>query len=301
LASYKDYKNRRRNVTSVINKLKEKNEKKGFDKDERFFEWTPDENKNANVRMRFLPSKSDLPPIISRYRHGFQYNGKWYIANCPTTIKKKCKACMLNSAICDSSSTGKEECQGRFRRKEYIANVYIIKDENNPANDGTVKLYKFGQSIYDMIAEQLQGDGDEPVDIFDFEEGCNFTLKVRRKKGYANYDKSQFSDPAPLEGGDELYEKIFEQIHELDEFLADKEFPSEEWQEKRLNHVFGAAYLNKYLGTVGKNTDDSEDEDDGITNTPSKADSVDTSEDVSDDSEDEDDVADDDLNEFFNS
>ena len=89
--TFASYKKKRKDVGSLLTKIKDANEKKKKDySDDRQYAYTKDKTGNAFAVLRFLPSKNDLPPVISTYRHGFQHRGRWFIESCPTTIKQKC-------------------------------------------------------------------------------------------------------------------------------------------------------------------------------------------------------------------
>ena len=290
--SYSEYKNRRKNVNSVLDKLKKSNDSSKKDySDDRFYEWKADDVGNAKVVIRFLPSCNDLPPVISRFRHSFQKGGKYYIENCPTSIGKKCPLCEQNSDLCDAGQ--KEQCTGRFRRKEYFANILVVKDAAAPENEGKVFLYKFGQTIYDKLLEKLQPEDDDvdPIDIFDFETGMNFTLNICRKKGFANYDKSSFKEASAIEGGDEKYEEIFGKILPLGEFREEKQFKDYDKLKDRLSKVLGAASVNMSLGSK---VDEEINE-----NVEQESSDNDTNNNESSDSNEDADVGADDLDEFF--
>jgi hypothetical protein len=123
----------------------------------------------------------------------------------------------------------------------YIANVYIISDPKNPANEGTVKLFKFGKKIFDkiMAAMQPEFEDEESINPFDFWQGANFKLKIRKVDGYWNYDKSEFESPSPLLNDDDALEALWKKENSLAEFLSASNFKSYEDLEKRLNQVLG--------------------------------------------------------------
>ena len=50
---------------------------------------------------------------------------------------------------------------------------------------------------------QPQFADEQAVNPFDFWEGANFKLKIRKVEGYWNYDKSEFDKPSPLLADDD--------------------------------------------------------------------------------------------------
>ena len=69
-------------------------------------------------------------------------------------------------------------------------------------------------------------EDETPVNPFDFWEGANFKMKIRKVDGFSNYDKSEFDNPAPLLEDDDKMEEIWKTQHSLQEFLAPEHFKS---------------------------------------------------------------------------
>ena len=44
---------------------------------------------------------------------------------------------------------------------------------------------------------------EQEINPFDFWDGANFKLKIRKVEGYRNYDKSEFASPSALFDGDD--------------------------------------------------------------------------------------------------
>ena len=76
----------------------------------------------------------------------------------------------------------------------------IVSDPKHPENEGQVKLYKFGKKIFDKITEAMKPEFEDetPINPFDFWEGANFKLKIRKVDGYWNYDKSEFDSTSAI-------------------------------------------------------------------------------------------------------
>ena len=91
--NFEAYKKSRRDVKDIAKKIVDANDSKSKNSDytdERIYKYTKDKAGNTFVLMRFLPSKNDLPPVISRFRHFFEHKGKWFVEFCPTKIGKEC-------------------------------------------------------------------------------------------------------------------------------------------------------------------------------------------------------------------
>ena len=123
----------------------------------------------------------------------------------------------------------------------YYANIYVVKDPSNPQNEGGVFLYKFGKKIFDKIMESMQPEFEDesPINPFDFWQGANFKLKIVKKDGYWNYDKSEFDTVAPLLEDDDALEAIWKKQFSLAAVTAPDQFKSYDDLSKRLKYVLG--------------------------------------------------------------
>ena len=90
-----------------------------------------------------------------------------------------------------------------------------------------------------MEAMKPEFADEEPINPFDFWQGANFKLKIRKVAGYQNYDSSEFARPSALFDDDEKLEKIYNNLHDLNEFLDPKNFKTYEDLKKRLDYTLG--------------------------------------------------------------
>ena len=102
---------------------------------------------------------------------------------------------------------------------------------------------------------QPEFDDEEPINPFDFWKGANFRLKLVKKDGYWNYDKSDFASPSILLDDDEELENVYNSLHDLNEFVNPKEFKGYDDLKKRLEYVLGIR------GTVKKQDEETINED----------------------------------------
>ena len=203
--------------------------------------WKPTRDKAGNgfAILRFLPApQGEEMPFVRMWDHGFQGpTGLWYIENSLTTLNQDDPVSEYNSKLWNSGiDSDKDQARKQKRRLKYIANVLVIKDSGNPANEGKVFMYSFGKKIFDKLNDLMnpQFEDETPVNPFDFWEGANFRLKIRQFEGYPNYDKSEFDAPSALfEGNDEQIEATWNQQHSLQEVVDAKNFkPYHELKEK---------------------------------------------------------------------
>ena len=86
---------------------------------------------------------------------------------------------------------------------------------------------------------QPEFEDETPINPFDFWQGANFKLKIRKVDGYWNYDKSEFDAPAPLLDDDDALEALWKKEYSVAEFTSQSNFKSYEDLERRLKSVLG--------------------------------------------------------------
>jgi len=242
------------NRQSAIDKLVKAAEKVGGATksygDDRFWNPTVDKSGNGYAVIRFLPQREgeDLP-WVRYWDHGFKGpTGRWYIENSLTSIGKDDPLAEINARLWNSGvESDKEIVRDRKRRLHYVSNILVVSDPGNPANEGKVMLFKYGKKIFDKIMDimQPQFQDETPVNPFDFWEGANFKLKIRKVEGYRNYDKSEFDSPSQLFGGDEdLLKETYDGLHSLADFVDPKNYKSYEELKRKLIEVLGEEEVN---------------------------------------------------------
>jgi hypothetical protein len=230
-------------LTSKLVKEVEKMNTTGGGEDDRL--WKPELDKTGNgfAVIRFLPApEAEDLPWAKLYTHAFQGPGGWYIENSLTTLGQKDPVSEYNRELWNSGSDKDKETVRKQKRKlSYYSNIYVVKDPVNPQNEGKVFLFKYGKKIFDkiMAAMQPEFEDETPINPFDFWEGANFKLKIRKVDGYWNYDKSEFDRPAALLDDDEAMEAIWKKQYSLVSVTAQDQFKTYEQLESRLKMVLG--------------------------------------------------------------
>ena len=245
--SYKDIK-KQSSLGSLTQKLVKEVEKMnntgGGGADERL--WKPEVDKTGNgyAVIRFLPApEGEDIPWAKMYSHAFQGPGGWYIENSLTTTGGKDPVSEHNRELWNSGvESDKDTVRKQKRKLSYYANIYVVKDPTNPQNEGGVFLYKFGKKIFDKVMESMQPEFEDetPINPFDFWQGANFKLKIVKKDGYWNYDKSEFDKVSPLLEDEDALEAIWNKEYSLTAITAADQFKSYDDLKKRLDYVLGA-------------------------------------------------------------
>ena len=205
--------------------------------------WKPEVDKAGNgyAVIRFLPAPDgeDLP-WVKMYSHAFQGPGGWYIENSLTTLNQKDPCSEFNTSLWNSGvESDKQIARNQKRKLAFYSNIYVVKDPANPENEGKVFLYKFGKKIFDKImgAMQPQFEDESPLNPFDFWQGADFKVKIKKVAGYWNYDSSEFAAASPLLKDDDALESIWKKEYSLSEIVAADQFKTYDELKKRLESV----------------------------------------------------------------
>ena len=232
-------------------------EKKSY-KDERL--WKPEVDKSGNgyAVIRFLPAvEGEDMPWAKVWNHAFQGpTGQWYIENSLTTLGQKDPVSEMNSAYWNTGIESDKEIARKQKRKlQYFSNIYVVSDSKHPENEGKVFLFRYGKKIFDkiMAAMQPEFEDEKAINPFDFWEGANFKLKIRKVAGYWNYDSSDFDSSSALFDNDEKIEEVWKSQYALNEFTAATNFKSYEELKTRLDAVLSGSVT---VGNVAEEMED---------------------------------------------
>ena len=248
-------------ISSAFEKVANpQSEQKSFT-DDRFWRLEGDKAGNGTATIRFLPRvEGDELPWVRIFSHGFQGpTGKWYIENSLTTLGENDPVGELNTQLWNSGSeANKEIARKQKRRLSFTANILIVSDPKHPENEGKVFLWKFGKKIFDKIMDKARPtfEDEKPVNVFDFWEGANFKLRMRKKDGYANYDESAFMEPSAVSDNEDTLLNIVNSQHKLSEFLDRKNFKPYDELKKKLDQVLsGDSFSGKSAAEMAEEED----------------------------------------------
>jgi len=231
-------------------------EKKSY-VDERLWKPTMDKTGNGYAVIRFLPApKGEDLPWVKLWNHAFQGpTGQWFIENSLTTLGNNDPVSEYNSKLWNSGIESDKEIARKQKRKlQYYSNIYVVSDAANPQNEGNVFLYRYGKKIFDKVMEAMQPPfpDTDPINPFDFWEGANFKLKLRKVDGYWNYDLSSFDSVTPLlDGDDGALEEMYNKQYSLADFTSPTNFKSYDELKTRLDAVLsGTVIANTTVQTL---------------------------------------------------
>ena len=229
-------------LTKQLEKTIDQPDRKNKYQDDRL--WKPELDKSGNgyAVIRFLPAiEGEDMPWQRVWHHAFQGpGGQWYIENSLTTLNKKDPVSEENTRLWNTGvESDKDIARKRKRKLQYYSNILVVSDPKHPENDGKIFLYKFGKKIFDKITEAMNPafEDEKATNPFDFWEGANFKLKIRKVDGFWNYDKSEFEQISKVKTTDDEIDKIWKSQYALKPFVDPTSFkPYDELKEK-LNRV----------------------------------------------------------------
>jgi len=251
---------RSNSLDKLLNAVKEDNapqEKKSYI-DERL--WKPELDKSGNgyAVLRFLPApEGEELPWVKLWNHAFQGpTGQWYIENSLTTINQKDPVSEYNSKLWNSGVESDKEIARKQKRKlQYFSNILVVSDPKHPENEGRVFLFRFGKKIFDKMMEAMQPafEDETPINPFDFWEGADFKLKIRKVDGFWNYDKSEFAAASPIADDESKIESIWKSQYSLAEYTAPTNFKSYDELSTRFHQVISGTTK---VGNVSEEIED---------------------------------------------
>lgn len=209
-----------------------------------------DSDGNAHAKIRFLPGlESEEEPIyVEQITHGFKgVGGKFFYEYCPTAVEKPCPICDANRKIVDDnggdfdalSEVPQKLVRNRSRKITYYANVLVIENPSDPSVNGKVMKFRFGKKILEKIMAKVnpQFETDPPVLVWEYLEGSDFKLVIKKVKGFANYDDSSFEAVRPLDDA-------------TISMCRDKQFPLAQYTDPKLYKDYNVI-RNRLSGAIG--------------------------------------------------
>lgn len=253
MVDFAQLRNQKDTAAQLNEQLAKLNQSSGESKgdDDRF--WSPSYDKNGNsfslIRFLSAPQGEDVP-FVRRFEHGFRgpESGQYIFTNCPTTHGKDCPICEMNKQLWATELKANRDWVSKEskRKLSYYANIYVIKDENSPENEGKVFLYRFGQKVMDLILRAANPEYEEEprFDAFNMWTGANLRLKLWKDGKFPQYDRISFAPQSPLAESDDEIEKIWTLGYSLQSFVSPDQFETYDEITKRLAIVMGTGQSN---------------------------------------------------------
>lgn len=233
--------------------------------DSRFWKLPVDKTGNGEAVIRFLGCDPEKPeetsPFVSKEKHFFKGKTlKIYAENCPKTIGKDCPVCdgniEVNMKYKDNKELAKKINEGRYPKKNFYANIYVVECKARSEDEGKVFLFEFGPKIFEKIKEANAPTSarKKAIDAFSiFDDGANFVMIAKTDNKQRNYDSSFFEDCSFLTEDEKKMEEIMKSTYSLQSIISEENFKSYDELEKILERV-------DTLKRGGSHKDEDEDE-----------------------------------------
>jgi hypothetical protein len=231
--------------------------------------------KNKTYTVRLLPNIKDAAKTFFHY-----YSYAWesfstgqYITNVsPTTFGDRDPIGEYKFRISKHGTPAeKEKGEKIMRRESWLVNAYVIDDPTNPANNGSIKLMRFGRQLNKIIMDAINGDDADQFGskIFDLsDEGCNLRVKVDVQGDFPTYVSSKFLMPCAVQGLDGDPNDVYNNTIDLESIYRIKSYDElEEVLNEHFHGVVGGVTNNQAAVpntpvVESVTTKDSEDDDD---------------------------------------
>jgi hypothetical protein len=247
--------------SSVANIAKQNN---GTDKDERFWSLTRDESGVGTAVIRLVPGKGGetTPPIVRIYKHEIfikKPTGKWgvYRNTSPSTIGQPCP---VSDAYTELKNSGVKEFELLVakigRRTQFISNAIIVNDLGNPSNNGQLKLWGYGKTIFDQIlsalepSEQQKQLGVQPKELFNLMNGEEIVISVSGKKLDTKYNLT-FNPPKPYADEATVTDIVMNKAYDLTEFIDPNNIKDYETLRNEFARAIADTDIEKALLKIG--------------------------------------------------
>ena len=218
-----------------------------FAEDKRFYKLTKDKEGNGGAVIRFLPDRNkNMIMQVNKINTTIEKNGKKRFVNelSPQTIGLPCP---FQEEWARLWNLGQKDESKKFGRAiRYYANIKVIKDPLNPANEGKIFLLDMSGTLKDKIQKLVspsQADKDlgaAAKQLFNPIKGNSFRLVCRKgTNGIPSYDSSDAvaEENSIYNSMEEAFEDIKNNTHDLNDFKKPETYLSYEKLQDKLRWV----------------------------------------------------------------
>ena len=218
-----------------------------YAEDDRFYKLAKDKEGNGGAVIRFLPDRNkNMIMQVNKINTTIEKNGKKRFVNelSPQTIGLPCP---FQEEWARLWNLGQKDESKKFGRAiRYYANIKVIKDPLNPANEGKIFLLDMSGTLKDKIQKLVspsQADKDlgaAAKQLFNPIKGNSFRLVCRKgTNGIPSYDSSDAvaEENSIYNSMEEAFEDIKNNTHDLNDFKKPETYLSYEKLQDKLRWV----------------------------------------------------------------
>jgi hypothetical protein len=150
----------------------------------------------------------------------------------------------------------KKKAEKVNRSEKWMVNAYVIDDPTNPANNGSVKIIRYGRQLAKIIDEAIDGEDASEFGprIFDLsKEGVNLKIKVEKQGEYPSYVSSRFTSPQDLGLTESKQRELYDSVHDLKKIVGIK--TADELRELWNEHFLCTCTTSSALAPVAQELD----------------------------------------------
>jgi len=218
--------------------------------------------------LRLVPFVKDpSKTFFHYYSHGWvsEMTGQYLSAISPQTWGDRDPIAEARYRLSRTGSEDEKEKAKALNRKEnWLVNVYVVKDPDNPENEGKVKILRFGRQLHKIVMEAIEGEDQKEFGerIFDLSnDGCSFRVKVEEQGGYPTYVSSRFASPSKISGVTaDTIKDIYEQTFDLENVFPVKSYDELQLMLNEHYHGITEESVAEPAATASTNTPDEEDD-----------------------------------------
>lgn len=185
-----------------------------------------------SYEVRLLPNVDDPSKTFYHYfSHGWTSfsTGQYVTALSPMTWGERDPIAEYRQKIFRTGSPEeKAKSDSIFRRENWLVNAYVVNDPDDPENNDTVKILRFGKQLHKIIMEGITGEDSDQFGerIFDMSEnGCTFRVRCEKQGDYPTYVSSKFLMPSGIPGmTDARVKEVYDSCHNLGETFRSKTY-----------------------------------------------------------------------------
>jgi hypothetical protein len=185
-----------------------------------------------SYEVRLLPNVEDPSKTFYHYfSHGWTSfsTGQYVSALSPMTWGDRDPISEYRLKVYrGGSQEEKAKSDSIFRRENWLVNAYVVNDPDDPENNDTVKILRFGKQLHKIIMEGITGEDSDQFGekIFDLSSsGCTFRVRCEKQGDYPTYVSSKFLMPAEIPGmTDSRIKDVYDSCHTLDDTFRSKTY-----------------------------------------------------------------------------